>query len=109
MDLLENTSPGKRANASAKKKLQKAHTAAEGSLNAKKTTTDVDSGPVSVQYEQRGYTEAAVSKDHWATLESELHRERAVTVSVQADNTMLREQLARANEAIKGLEKVREI
>ena len=50
----------------------------------------------------------AVNLDHLQTMESELKRERGVTESVQADVVMLREQLARANERIGGLEKVRE-
>ena len=41
------------------------------------------------------------------TLNIEVMRERGVTSSVQSDNNMMREQLDRANERIKGLEKVR--
>ena len=41
------------------------------------------------------------------TVDVEVKRERTVTQSVQEDNTMLRQQLATANERIRGLEKVR--
>lgn len=72
------------------------------------TKAQVANGAISTQYEQRGYTEVAVNLDHLHTMEMELKRERGVTESVQADVTMLREQLLRANERISGLEKVRE-
>lgn len=48
-----------------------------------------------------------VELDHLKTIEVEVKRERGVTESVQTDNAMLREQLERANERIRGLEKVR--
>ena len=55
----------------------------------------------------RGYTDPLVELDHLKTIEVEVKRERGVTESCQADNAMLREQLARANERIGGLEEVR--
>jgi len=51
-----------------------------------------------------GLTEQLVSLDHLKTVETEVKRERGVTESCQSDNAMLREQLARANERITGLE-----
>ena len=72
------------------------------------TTSQVVSGPVSTMYVNRGYTEQGVELDHLRTVEVEVKRERGVTMSVQADNATLREQLARANERINGLEQVRQ-
>ena len=48
-----------------------------------------------------------VELDHLKTIEVEVKRERGVTESVQEDNGMLREQLERANDRIRELEKVR--
>ena len=59
-------------------------------------------------YVSRGYTEQGVELEHLRTVEVEVKRERGVTMSVQADNATLREQLARANERINGLEQVRQ-
>lgn len=55
-----------------------------------------------------GLTEQLVSLDHLKTVETEVKRERGVTESCQSDNAMLREQLARANQRITGLEQVRQ-
>ena len=68
------------------------------------TTQQVVSGPISTIYVNRGYTEQGVELDHLRTVEVEVKRERGVTMSVQADNATLREQLARANERINTLE-----
>ena len=70
------------------------------------TTTTVIK--TSQQYEARGYTELAVNTDHLNAMQTELTRERSVTESCQSDVAMLKEQLARANDRIVGLEKVRE-
>ena len=63
--------------------------------------------PISQAYVTGGYTERVVTLEHVSTVETEVKRERTVTESVQSDNAMLREQLARANDRIQGLEKVR--
>ena len=84
------------------KKKGRAQTAASPSK-----TQQVVSGNISTTYVNRGYTEQGVELDHLRTVEVEVKRERGVTMSVQADNATLREQLARANERINGLEQVR--
>ena len=62
---------------------------------------------VAAVYEARGLSRSQVDQEHIEAVETEVKRERGVTESVQGDNAMLREQLARANERIRGLEKVR--
>ena len=71
------------------------------------TTVTITDGPISIKYINMGLTDQLVSLDHLKTVETEVVRERGVTESCQSYNAMLREQLARANERISGLEKVR--
>ena len=57
--------------------------------------------------EHRALQDELVELEHLRGLNIECMRERGVTQSVQTDVAMCREQLARANERISGLEKVR--
>ena len=65
------------------------------------------SGQIAKKYEQQGLKPDLVELEHLRTVETEVKREREVNQSLQADVAMLSAQLARAEEANRGLEKVR--
>ena len=69
---LRQSSP-KKGRASTAKKVNKRTTS---------VTTTITSGPISTVYVQRGITETNVELDHLRTLNTEVERERRVTVSV---------------------------
>ena len=83
------------------------------STSVKKTTMRsgtvnlVDDCPTLPPVEHRNMQDQLIELERLRTLNIEVMRERGVTSSVQSDNNMMREQLDRANERIKGLEKVR--
>ena len=71
------------------------------------TVNLVDDCPTLPAVEHRNMQDQLIELERLRTLNIEVMRERGVTKSVQSDNNMMREQLDRANERIKGLEKVR--
>lgn len=54
--------------------------------------------PRAEEYEARGLTSNEVELEHLRAIVAEIKRERSVTMSIQKDNEMLREQLRRAEE-----------
>ena len=54
--------------------------------------------PRADEFEARGLTTNEIELDHLQTIVTEIKRERNVTESLQKDNAMLRDQLARAED-----------
>ena len=69
--------------------------------------TTATSGQTAKSYEQQGLQPDLVELEHLRTVETEVRREREVSESLQADVTMLTNQLQRSDETNRGLEKVR--
>ena len=83
------------------KKVKTSITARSGTVNL------IDDCPTLPAVEHRNLQDQLIELERLRTLNIECMRERGVTQSVQEDNKMLRGQLVRADERIKGLEKVR--
>ena len=62
----------------------------------------------SVRYEMKGLTEEKIELDHLRIIVADIKREKDVAKSIQSDNILLKDQLARADQKSESLEAMRQ-